>query len=139
MMMRYRGGGVGHTATRALTNTLLRDRHPSDTIFDPESIDDLSPEESTGNDDNDTSSEQSARGSSESGNSDEDNLDHDLGDTQYQEEQDYGYITPEEEEFDDEDNSSGAEHDGSDADDALGAEDGEVDSDFDSDSYVANL
>jgi hypothetical protein len=30
MMMRYRGGGVGHTSTREATNRFLEDRHPTD-------------------------------------------------------------------------------------------------------------
>jgi hypothetical protein len=30
MMMRYRGGGVGHKSTRNATNTFLKDRDPLD-------------------------------------------------------------------------------------------------------------
>ena len=30
MFMRYRGGGVGHSTTRAATNFFKRDRHPRD-------------------------------------------------------------------------------------------------------------
>jgi hypothetical protein len=39
MMMRFRGGGVGHSSTRDATNHFLTDRHPTDTNSGPEEPD----------------------------------------------------------------------------------------------------
>jgi hypothetical protein len=33
MVMRFQGGGVGHTSTRDATNHFLADRHPTDSSF----------------------------------------------------------------------------------------------------------
>lgn len=136
--MRFRGGGVGHTGTRAATNKFLQDRHQLDVQDDDHDEDEASEAESRGsNEDN---------GGDVSGNEDSVGLglggevgmvDHNErlggGDSDLEEddeiggdlEEDYGYSVNDRDEDPDEDSDSQPDL----ADDLLGPEDGEGEAD----------
>jgi len=58
MMMRFRGGGVGHTSTRNATNHFLADCHPTDSAFRPGNFEERSEVEVMHEDTSDSNSEE---------------------------------------------------------------------------------
>jgi hypothetical protein len=136
MVMRYRGGGVGHTSTREATDWFLKDRD----LLDAES------KQARAADSHNTPMDadqgdgegEGERGSEQDENEDEAvNENEEIKEDEIDEEMDYGYILDEEElDGSEEEDPPGPE--GELADDALGAEDGEeVEDELDNLGYGA--
>ncbi|KAG2098398.1 uncharacterized protein F5147DRAFT_777641 [Suillus discolor] len=121
MMMRFRGGGVGHKSTRESTAVFLEDRDPLDEITRDDSKEDFEDLESGIN----QGAQLSARSASTTaqnqatGDEDKDNIESEM------DEYGYGGLDEEEEATDEEDEEQG---DGlEEANDKVGPEDGEDD------------
>lgn len=128
MLMHFRGGGVGHTGTRAATNKFLQDRDRLDldisTIEGSDSEDEVDEQDSDhGNDLGDGGSDDEVLGLRGSDDDEGVTPDLDNGEGSGDEEEDYGYGYF----VDEEDGEDGNELDI--ADDALGPEDGDGDVD----------
>jgi hypothetical protein len=140
MLMRFRGGGVGHKSTRDATRKFLEDRDPLDRITPaaPNEVTD-SESEQDGEDGEDAPVAGEEMMDGIEGDEDEDVTADGNDDMQLDSEMDeygYGGLDQEEEQTDDEDDEdNGDENDGLDADDDLGPEDGEDDADDDLEGY----
>lgn len=151
MMMRHRGGGVGHTSTREATDWFLSDRDQLDTaskrVREAKSMESPSPIPNEGSEDEDNQSqdeEEEFEGELEernrdnvAGEGDKHETVQEIEDEEIDEEMDFGYAVDEEQELEESDEEGLDDNEA--RDDALGPEDGQEEDDEINSLGFANL